>query len=98
MRHALRLLEPTLVDLAMRRRAEIAAFDANPPADEDDFYARSWETFLLTEEVMRRTDLQSKADALAAIDLIREEFETTLECAPLGEALLQALRGYIEQV
>lgn len=66
----------TLTELAKRRRGEIDApstpirFRTN---DALDCLAES--TFQTTEERMERTPIRSKADALAALDVIWEDLE-----------------------
>ena len=88
----------TLIELAKRRRVEIRPFASltplivspNPPSKR------------------RRkggTPIRSKADALAALDVIWEDLEFDLaeplnedDFYPLAKSLLKAIRRYIEEV
>jgi hypothetical protein len=81
----------TLAMLVQRYRSEFEAFDSEAP-DSDALAAWTWEKTLRQIE---RTPVLTKADALAALDLIEEEFELTANLEEPFTSLIKALRGYI---
>ena len=84
----------TLTELHQRYRAQIDAFNANPPDDSDEFNRVVLTTFHRTFKQMIRRPVRTKADALVALDLLAEEIEDGSSGA--DEKLLAKLRAYIE--
>ena len=77
----------TLSELVAERRAKIDAF-AYDLYDEPAVYDISE-----LNGAIEKTPIVSKADALAALDLVRDETDPTLR---LSVAMVAALRRYIE--
>ena len=84
----------TLAELHQRYLAQIDAFNANPPDDNAEFSRVGATTFHRTFKHMLRTPVRTKADALAVVALLREEFEDGVSDGL--EPLFDKLRGYIE--
>jgi hypothetical protein len=80
----------SLAELVAERRARIDAFNANPPDALDAFKDLDLSGFT---DALERTPIVSKADALAALDLIRDE--VLLGCTHLPIIMCQALEAYI---
>ena len=82
----------TLAELVSQRRARIDSFNANPPNDLVEFEAFD---ISVMGDTIERTPIASKADALAALDLIRDE------AVEPGQHLIHhvamVLRRYIEK-
>ena len=78
---------PTLSELAAERRAKIDAFSYDL-YDEPAVYDISE-----LNGAIEKAPITSKEDALAALDLIRDETDPTLR---LSIAMVAALRSYIE--
>jgi hypothetical protein len=79
----------SLAELVAERRARIDAFNANPPDALDALKDIDLSGFT---DALERTPIVSKADALAALDLIRDE---VLYCTHLPIIMCQALEAYI---
>ena len=84
----------TLTELHQRYRAQIDAFNANPPDDSAEFTRVAATTFHRTWTQMIRRPIRTKADALVALDLLAEEIEDGSSGA--DEKLFAKLRAYIE--
>ena len=84
------IMNNTLAELVSQRRARIDSFNANPPNDEFEAFDIS-----VMGDTIERTPIGSKADALAALGLIRDE------AVEPGQHLIHhvamALRRYIEK-
>jgi hypothetical protein len=78
----------TLADLIADRRAKIEAF-------ETDTRENAFHDISEVNDLIARTPIASKADALAALDLIRDE--TSQPGHHLVIAMIAALRSYIEK-
>ena len=78
----------TLADLIAERRAKIEAF-------ETDTRVTAFHDISGINDLIEQTPIASKADAHAALDLIRDE--TMQPAHHLVIAMIAALRGFIEK-
>jgi len=78
----------TLAELIAERRAKIEAF-------ERDLYGHAEHNISGVKDAIEQTPIASKADALAALDLIRDE--TIQPGHHLVMSMIVALRRYIEK-
>jgi len=81
---------PTLTELVAMRRAKIEAFKAATPDHLERF--QKFDISPLNDAI-ERTPVASKADALAALDLIRDE--AAEEEQDLVLSMVSALRKYL---
>ena len=79
----------TLSELITERRAKIDAFNVNPPDDLAEFQAFD---ISVIGNAIERAPITSRDDALAAVDLIRDEIEAGQH---LTLSMVVALRRYL---
>jgi hypothetical protein len=90
-----------LLQLITRYRCELDAFNANQFEDDDECIAAANSTFESTLSNMVGMPAETKAEALAALQLLQHELEDlSLAAGQLATnltSLFAAVRGYIEK-